>query len=297
MPELPDIELYRSLLSKRLVGRRLIALKAFTPFLLRTVSPTPNELESREVKSVRRLGKRIVLEFDGEMFLVIHLMIAGRFRWMEGAVPDAKLGGKIAMASLSFENGVLFLTEAGSKKRASIAIVQGDAGLKAHDPGGIDVLTCSPEEFEHVLKSESHTVKDALTTPQFFSGIGNAYSDEILHAARLSPLKRTLALTPEEVENLHQCCVQVLSHWTTKLLTEFADKFPGAGDVTAFRPDFAVHGKFGQPCPVCGKPVQRIRYSENEANYCAQCQTGGKILADRAMSRLLKGDFPRSLED
>jgi len=294
VPELPDVELYVALLRKRLIGQELLALKLFTPFVLRSVTPSAKELEGKEVTEIRRLGKRIVIGFSDEYFLIVHLMIAGRFRWLEG---DAKLGGKIAMASLTFANGVLYLTEAGSKKRASLTVVQGEAALAAHDPGGIDVLTCTLAEFERVLRSEGHSVKDALTTPKLFSGIGNAYSDEILHAARLSPLKRVQTMTSDEVERLYASVVRVLKDWSARLQREFGDKFPGAGDVTAFRPEFAVHGKFGEPCPVCGKPIQRIRYADNEANYCAQCQNGGRILADRAMSRLLKGDFPRTFED
>jgi len=296
MPELPDVELYLALLRKRLIGKKLIKLNVFNPFVLRSVAPTAKDLETREVRELRRLGKRIVIGFSDELFLIVHLMIAGRFRWVEGGTADTRLGGKISMASLSFENGTLFLTEAGSKKRASLTIVHGEHALSAHDPGGIDVLTCSVAQFREVLKRENHSVKDVLTNPHLFSGIGNAYSDEILHAARLSPLKRSPTLTDEEIQRLHESMGQVLREWTTRLQAEFGNKFPGAGDVTAFRPDFAVHGKYGEPCPVCGKPVQRIRYADNEANYCAQCQNGGRVLADRAMSRLLKDDWPRTLD-
>ena len=297
MPELPDIELYRSLLQRLLVGKKLIGCKLFNLFVLRSVTPTVKDLEDCEVVGLRRLGKRIVVEFSGELFLIVHLMIAGRFRWMEGAKAEARIGGKIALAGLYFDSGALFLTEAGSKKRASLTIVKGEASLAAHNPGGIDVMTCSLAEFVEALKSKPHTVKDALTDPHIFSGIGNAYSDEILHAAKISPLKRTKALTEDEITTLHGMTVQVLSYWTEKLRKEFNQKFPGAGDITAFRPDFAVHGKYGHPCPVCSKPVQRIRYADNETNYCATCQNGGKILADRAMSRLLKDDFPRTVGD
>ena len=297
MPELPDIELYRNLLVDLLVGQKFVGLKVFNPFVLRSVTPNAKELEGLEVRELRRVGKRIVIGFPNELFLIVHLMIAGRFRWMVGATSETRLGGKIAVAGLYFDNGALFLTEAGTKKRASMAIVQGEAALAAHDPGGIDVMICTLAEFDEALKSKPHTVKDALTDPHIFSGIGNAYSDEILHAAKLSPLKRTKALSNEEIQALHGVTVLVLSDWIDRLKKEFANKFPGAGDVTAFRPDFAVHGKYGQPCPVCGKPVQRIRYADNETNYCATCQNGGKILADRAMSRLLKDDFPRTVED
>ena len=297
MPELPDIELYLSLLRKRLIGRKLLGLKLYSLFVLRSVTPSVKELDGQTVIDLRRLGKRIVIEFSGDLFLIVHLMIAGRFRWAEGGPNHPLLGGKIALAALSFENGVLYLTEAGSKKRASLTIVQGEQALRAHDPGGIDVLSCSLADFERVVRSESHSVKDALTNPHLFSGIGNAYSDEILHAAKLSPLKKTGALTPDEVARLHSVTISLLQKWIAQLQEDFRDKFPGAGDVTAFRPDFAVHGKFGHPCPVCGKPVQRIRYADNETNYCAECQNGGRILADRAMSRLLKDDWPRKFED
>jgi formamidopyrimidine-DNA glycosylase len=294
MPELPDVELYISLLRERLVGRRLNSLKIYNPFVLRSVVPPPKDLEGRTVVDLRRLGKRIVIGFEDDYFLIVHLMIAGRFRWADGPT-DARLGGKISVAALTFENGTLYLTEAGSKKRASLAVVRGDSALAAHDPGGLDVLTCSLEDFTDVLRRENHSIKDTLTNPHLLSGVGNAYSDEILHAAQISPHRLTKSLTDEEIERLHTQTSQVLRVWTERLKKQFAGKFPGAGDITAFRPDFAVHGKFGQPCPVCGKPVQRICYAENEANYCAQCQNGGKILADRAMSRLLKDDRPKRL--
>ena len=277
------------------MGKRLLRLRFFTPFVLRSVDPSPATFESLELLEVRRLGKRIVLGMQGDFFLIVHLMVAGRFRWQEGGSADVKLGGKIASAAMEFENGVLYLTEAGSKKRASITLVRGEEALAALDPGGIDVMTCTVEQFGKMLKSESHTVKDALTNPHLFSGIGNAYSDEILHSAKLSPMKRTGSLTSDEVATLHAVVQDTMLLWTEKLKKQFAKKFPGAGDITAFRPEFAVHGKYGQPCPVCGKPVQRIRYADNETNYCAECQNGGRILADRAMSRLLKDDFPRTL--
>jgi len=296
MPELPDVELYLTLLRQRLVGHRLVALRVFNPFVLRSVTPPAKHLEGRDVVVLRRLGKRIVFEFSDQFFLIVHLMIAGRFRWMENAVAEARLGGKIAMAALTFDNGTLFLTEAGSKKRASLTVVEGEASLASHDPGGIDVLSCTLSVFEQVLRAENHGIKDTLTNPRLFSGIGNAYSDEILHAAKISPHRLTKTLMSEEIERLHAAMQTVLRDWIKRLEKQFANKFPGAGDITAFRPEFAVHGKFGQPCPVCGKPVQRIVFADNEANYCAQCQNGGRILADRAMSRLLKGDFPRTLD-
>ncbi len=295
MPELPDVELYVDLLRKRLIGKNLLAAKFYTPFVLRTVAPPVHALIGKEIIQVSRLGKRIVLHFSDDFFLVVHLMVAGRFRWTDGGSLETKLGGKIAVAAMQFENGVLHLTEAGSKKRASIGIFEGQAALESQDPGGIDVLTCILADFETSLRAENHSVKDALTNPLLFSGIGNAYSDEILHAARLSPLKRTSALSHVEVEMLFSKTQLVLTEWTDRLKLQFSDRFPGAGDITAFRPEFSVHGKFGQPCPDCGKPVQRIRYADNEANYCAQCQNGGRLLADRALSRLLKDDWPRNI--
>jgi len=297
MPELPDVELYVSLLKRRLIGKRMESAKTTNPFVLRSVTPSLKDLTDRTVVDIRRLGKRIVLEFNGEVFVVIHLMIAGRFRWADGPNAKSPIGGKIVSAMFQFENGTLFLTEAGSKKRASLTLVQGESELKLHDPGGIDPISCTLEEFQANLTRENHSVKDVLSNPHLFSGIGNAYSDEILHAAKLSPLKKPQTLSLAEIAELHEKTRAVLVHWTEKLAKEFGDKFPGAGDVTAFRPDFAVHGKFGKPCPVCGKPVQRICYSDNESNYCAQCQNGGKLLADRALSRLLKGDWPRTLDD
>ncbi len=295
MPELPDVELYVHLLRERLVGQTLVTTRIYNPFVLRSVDPPLSVLQGKSVVGLKRLGKRVVIAFEDHLFLVIHLMIAGRFRWNDGAV-EFKLGGKIAMAALRFANGTLLLTEAGSKKRASIVLVRGEAALASHDPGGIDVLSCTFEQFCSALVSENHSVKDVLTNPHVFSGIGNAYSDEILHHARLSPIKKTRALTEIEIRTLFNSVVSVLRTWTDKLQSQFANRFPGAGDITAFRPDFAVHGRYGQPCPDCGKPVQRIQFAENELNYCAECQNGGRVLADRSLSRLLKGDFPRSLD-
>jgi len=293
MPELPDVELYLSLLRKRLIGQKLQSIKIFNPFVLRSVTPAAKDLEQREVLELHRLGKRVVVGFSDGFYLVVHLMIAGRFRWIEKSAVGTKLGGKIAVAALGFENGTLYLTEAGSKKRASITVIQGENALAVLDPGGVDVLTISLDSFSRIVKGQNHSIKDLLTDPHVFSGIGNAYSDEILHAAKISLHRRSPSLTDDEIAQLHRAMIRILKEWTAKLQAEFADRFPGAGDVTAFRPDFAVHGKFGKPCPVCGKPVQRIVYAENEANYCAECQNGGRILADRAMSRLLKDDRPK----
>jgi formamidopyrimidine-DNA glycosylase len=296
VPELPDIELYRSKLTELLVGQPLLHLKTFTPFLLRSVTPTPKDLEGQVVSGIRRLGKRLVLAFENDLFLVIHLMIAGRLQWKEQA-PQGRPAGKIGLAAFEFPNGTLILTEAGSKKRASLTIVHGEQGLAAHDPGGTEIFGLGAERFGELLKEENHTVKRVLTNPHVFSGVGNAYSDEILHAAKMSPLKMTKSLASDEVERLYSACVSVLAAWSEKLKMQFASKFPGPGDVTAFRPDFAVHGRFGKPCPACGKPVQRICYADNECNYCAECQNGGRILADRAMSRLLKEDWPRTFDE
>lgn len=296
MPELPDVELYIAKLRERVLGQPLIEFKPLNLFVLRSVSPSPRDIAGLKMESVSRLGKRIVLALEDDIFLVIHLMIAGRLRWFDDPATKG-VGGKLASAYLLFPNGKLFLTEAGSKKRASITLVRGSEALAALDPGGIDVFSCSFESFKARLQGENHTLKRSLTSPQLFSGIGNAYSDEILHAARLSPVKQTRTLTDEEIERLLGAARRVLWEWTERLQKQFEDKFPGAGDVTAFRPEFAVHGKFGQPCPVCGKPVQRICYADNEVNYCAVCQNEGRILADRALSRLLGSDWPRSFED
>lgn len=286
MPELPDIELYIAKLRERLLGKRLVAFRVFGLSVLKSVTPAPKDLEGREVTGFRRIGKRIVIELAGEAFIVIHLMIAGRLRWVDAGVKP--LTGKIVSAIIEFENGCLTLTEAGSKKRASITLVEGEAGLKGHDPGGLEPLSSTLEQFKKALTSENHTVKNRLTDPHVFAGIGNAYSDEILFAAKLPPLRQTQKMTESEIGRLYEATQKVLREWTSRLQSDFANKFPGTGDVTAFRPDFAVHGKFGKPCPVCGNPVKRIRYAENEANYCAVCQNEGKELADRALSRLLK---------
>jgi formamidopyrimidine-DNA glycosylase len=295
MPELPDIELYLHALRPRVVGQTLARVRVVSPFLLRTFEPPVEAVENQTVQAVSRLGKRIVFHFADELYLVIHLMIAGRFRWdaKHGARPPAKIG----LASFQFDHGTLLLVEPSQKKRAAMYVIRGNDDLARLDPGGIDVLGCSIYEFAGCLRRENHTVKRTLTDPHLFDGIGNAYSDEILHAAKLSPVKLTSRLTDEEIERLYEATRATLSFWIDRLKKKFADRFPGPGDVTAFRPDFAVHGKFGQPCPVCGTTVQRIRYAENETNYCPRCQTEGKMLADRSLSRLLKDDWPKSIDE
>jgi formamidopyrimidine-DNA glycosylase len=262
--------------------------------VVRTVDPPLESLVGSTVLEVRRLGKRIAVGFEGHLWLVIHLMIAGRLQWKP---PGAKPLGKIGLACFDFPDGVLVLTEASSHKRASLHVALDEDGLRTHDPGGLEPLEVSLEDFATALRAENRTLKRALTQPSRFSGIGNAYSDEILHAARLSPLLLTRSLDAEQVHRLWEATRTTLTEWTDRLRAEFAGRFPGPGEITAFRPDFAVHGKFGQPCPVCGKPVQRIRYAENETNYCAICQNEGRVLADRSLSRLLKDDWPRTLED
>jgi len=292
MPELPDVVVYVESLDRRIRGQRLDRVRLISPFVLRTVTPSPAAAEGRRVEAVRRLGKRIVISLEDELFLVLHLMIAGRLRWLERG---KKLPARITLASFEFATGTVAFTEAGSKKRASLHVVQGEAALAAFDMGGLDVTGADPAAFRERLLRENHTLKRALTDPRLFSGIGNAYSDEILHRARLSPLALTRKLSPEEIARLHRAACAVLAEWTVRLRAETGEDFPTG--VTAFRPDMAVHGKFGQPCPVCGAPVQRIVYAENETNYCARCQTGGVILADRALSRLLKSSWPRSIDE
>jgi formamidopyrimidine-DNA glycosylase len=292
MPELPDVSVYVEALERRLVGQPLVNLRLTSPFVLRTFDPPPAALEGKKVVGVRRLGKRIVVEFDGELFLIIHLMIAGRFRWLAAG---AKVPGKLGLAALDFPNGTLVLTEAGSKKRASMHIVRGAEGVRAHDPGGIEVLDVSLGEFALALTRERHTLKRTLTDPHVFSGIGNAYSDEILHRARLSPVQLTTNLDATEIERLWRATRETLTEWTERLRAEAGERFPEK--VTAFRDGMAVHGRYNQPCPDCGAPVQRIVYADNETNYCARCQTGGRLLADRALSRLLHGDWPKSIDE
>ncbi|HUR82898.1 MAG TPA: DNA-formamidopyrimidine glycosylase family protein [Thermoanaerobaculia bacterium] len=292
MPELPDVTIYLEALQSRLLGRTLNKVRLASPFVLRTVEPSPRELEGKPVIELRRLGKRIVLGFDGELFLVIHLMIAGRFKWL---APGAKVPGKLGLAAFDFDDGTLLLTEAGSKRRASIHIVRGEAALEEHDRKGLEPLTMSLDEFRGALTRERHTLKRTLTDPHTFSGIGNAYSDEILHRARLSPVQMSTNLSADEIERLFHSTQTVLNEWIERLRKEAGQKFPEK--VTAFRPEMAVHGRFNLPCPDCGAPVQRIVYAENETNYCARCQTGGRLLADRSLSRLLNVDWPKSIDE
>jgi len=294
VPELPDIVVYLEALEARVVGRPLLFVHVRSPFVVRTVDPPLDRLHGAIVRSVGRLGKRLVLGFDDERFVVLHLMIAGRLRWRE---PGQKtgIGPRLVLAAFEFEHGTLLFTEAGSKKRASLHVVRGATALAALSRGGIEPLTCGLAAFEEALVRENHTLKRSLTDPRLVSGVGNAYSDEILHAARLSPLKLTRSLTADETSRLFEATRSTLTAWTDRLRLEAAGRFPEK--VTAFHGAMAVHGRFGQPCPDCGAPVQHIVYATNECNYCAICQTGGRLLADRALSRLLKRDWPRTLED
>jgi formamidopyrimidine-DNA glycosylase len=292
LPELPDVVVYLEALEPRVLGRRLSGVRLPSPFVLRTVDPPITALCNLRVLTLGRMGKRIVLGFEDELFLVIHLMIAGRLRW---GPPGMKAPGRIGLAALDFDAGTLVLTEAGSKRRASLHVVAGSAGLAGFERGGLEPLETSPAEFAARLRLESHTLKRALTDPRLFSGIGNAYSDEILHRARLSPLKLTGRLSDEEATRLYVAVQTVLQEWTQRLRAETGEGFPEK--VTAFREGMAVHGRYRQPCPTCGTPVQRIRYAENETNYCPSCQTEGRLLADRGLSRLLNEDWPRSLEE
>ena len=291
MPELPDITIYLEALQRRVLEKKLDRIRLISPFLVRTAVPPISFAEGKTVRSLERMGKRIVFGLDEDLWLVLHLMVAGRLHWRE---PRAKLARKLALASFEFAEGALVLTEAGTKKRASLHLVQGEQALRALDPGGLEVLGSSLESFTRVLVSRNHTLKRALTDPTLFSGIGNAYSDEILHAARLSPVALTQKLGSEEINRLHVATIETLARWIALLRQEAGDGFPE--NVTAFRPQMAMHGKFGKPCPVCGSQVQRIRYAENETNYCPICQTGGKLLADRALSTLLKKDWPKTPE-
>jgi formamidopyrimidine-DNA glycosylase len=292
MPELPDVVVYIEALERRVVGRTLDRVRLLSPFILRTAVPPIASVEGRRVLGLRRIGKRIVLELEGELFLVIHLMVAGRLRWLS---PGTRPPGRITLAVLEFADGALALTEAGTKRRASLHLVQGTAALEAFDAGGMEVLQADLAAFAGRLKSENHTLKRALADPRLFSGIGNAYSDEILHRARLSPVAMTSALSDERIERLFEATRATLTEWTERLRRDAGSEFPEK--VTAFRDGMAVHGRFGKPCPVCGAPVQRIRYAENETNYCARCQTGGRVLADRALSRLLHKSWPRNIDE
>jgi formamidopyrimidine-DNA glycosylase len=292
MPELPDIVVYIERLQARIEGQVLEKIRLASPFLLRTVAPSLDTLAGKRVSGLRRLGKRIVIELEGDVYLVLHLMIAGRLHWKEGG---AKVPGKIGLAAFDFATGSLVWTEAGSKKRASLHVVQGEAGLVEHQRGGLEVLDADANQFREALLRENHTLKRALTDPQLFSGIGNAYSDEILHRAGLSPLTWTQRLERAEITRLYRAVRETLAEWVERLRRDVGDGFPEK--VTAFRPGMAVHGRYNQPCPVCGTRIQRIRYAGNETNYCPRCQTGGKVLADRSLSRLLKDDWPRTIEE
>src|SRR5688572_28753104 len=292
MPELPDILLYLHALRPRLIGQHVRAIRLASPFLLRSVDPPLSAVEGRRIVDLHRLGKRIALEAEGPVFLVFHLMIAGRFRWKE---PGARIPGKVGLFALDFDHGTLILTEAGTKRQASLHVVDGRDALARHNPGGLEVLDADLAAFATALRRDNHTLKRALTDPHLFSGIGNAYSDEILHAARLSPFKQTASLSDEELRRLYESTRKTLTRWIVMLQEDAGDEFPEK--VTAFREGMAVHGRYGQPCPVCGNAVQRIVYAANEANYCPDCQTGGRLLADRALSRLLREDWPRTLEE
>ena len=292
MPELPDVTVYIEALAPRVVGARLERVRLLTPFLLRSVDPPVSAVAGKTVTRLGRLGKRLVLALEDELFLVIHLMIAGRLHWKPAG---AKPPGKIGLAAFDFSTGTLTMTEAGTKKRASLDVVRGEAALRDHDPGGLEVLDVDLASFQAALTAENHTLKRVLTDPRVFSGIGNAYSDEILHRARLSPVKHSQALDDDEVRRLHAATRVVLTEWIERLRCEAGEDFPEG--VTAFRRDMAVHGRYGKPCPECGAPVQRIVYADNETNYCARCQTGGRMLADRSLSRLLHDDWPRTLDE
>jgi formamidopyrimidine-DNA glycosylase len=292
MPELPDVTVYLEALQARILGARLVGMRLANPFVLRSVDPSPADVTGRTVTGLRRVGKRIVIALEGECFVVIHLMIAGRLHWKDAG---AQLPGKIGLAALDFSTGTLTLTEAGSKRRAAIHLLRGEAALAAHDPGGIEPFEADLDAFRAALTRESHTLKRALTDPRLLSGVGNAYSDEILHRARISPVRMTRTLGEEEIARLLDATKTTLADWIDRLRREAGGGFPEG--VTAFRPDMAVHGRYGKPCPDCGSPVQRIVYADNETNYCPRCQTGGRLLADRALSRLLRQDWPRTLEE
>lgn len=292
MPELPDIVAYIEALERKIVGQVITGVRVKSPFVVRSFDPPISSAVGHRVVGLRRLGKRIGMELDGDLFIVIHLMVAGRFLWKSAGAP---LTSRIALAAFDFEAGSLILTEAGTQKRASIHLVKGTEGLREFDRGGLEVLDATLEQFTERLRSENHTLKRSLTDPRLFSGIGNAYSDEILHRARLSPVQLTRKISDAGIATLFVATKEVLVEWTNRFREQYRDGFPEK--VTAFRPEMAVHGKFGEPCPVCGTPVQRIRYASNETNYCARCQTGGRLLADRALSRLLRRDWPKSIDE
>jgi formamidopyrimidine-DNA glycosylase len=292
MPELPDIELYRHALRSRVVGQVLERVRLASPFVLRSVDPPIGAVGGKRVLDVRRLGKRVVFGLEDDLYIILHLMIAGRLRWKP---PGHKIPGRMGLGAFDFENGTLLLTEVSKKKRAALYVCRRERALLEHDPGGVEPLEIDHDDFRDGLVERNHTVKRALTDPRIFSGIGNAYSDEILHRAKLSPLIWTQRLTEEQIRRLYDATQEVLSEWVTRLIDQHGDDFPEK--VTAFRPEMAAHGKYGEPCPECGDPIQRIVFADRETNYCATCQTGGKLLADRALSRLLKGDWPRSLEE
>lgn len=283
---------YVELIAAKTIGRRIERARIASPFVVRSVDPPVHEVEGKTVRDVRRIGKRIAIGLDDELWIVIHLMIAGRFRWLK---PGAKIPGRLGLAAFDFENGTLLLTEAGTQRRASITLVRGESSLAAIDRGGVEPLDVDEKAFAQQLIRENHTLKRSFTDPTLFSGIGNAYSDEIFHRARISPIKLTSRLTPQEITRLYHATREVLTEWTSRLRDEAGGEFPAK--ITAFHDEMAVHGKYGKPCPVCGSPVQRIRYASNETNYCARCQTEGKLLADRALSRLLKQDWPRSIDE
>ncbi len=293
MPELPDITVYIEALEQRIPGARLEEVRLATPFLLRTATPPLSSAHGHNVTAVRRIGKRIAIGLDNGLWLVLHLMIAGRLHWKKAKSPIP--GGRRGAAAFDFADGSLILTEAGTQKRASLHVVEGEAGIASLDPGGLEVMTCTAAQFQAALQRENHTLKRSLTDPRIFSGIGNAYSDEILHKARMSPVMLTQKMSGEDCALLHRAVIDTMQFWIARLRAEAAGCFPEG--VTAFREGMAVHGRYGQPCPQCGKKVQRIRYASNETNYCAECQTGGRLLADRGLSRLLGKDWPRTLEE
>lgn len=292
MPELPDVELYLHAMRPRLVDKTLRDLRIASPFVLRTVEPSLEQVKGKRVLSLQRLGKRVVLGLEDELYIVIHLMIAGRFRWRK---PGCKIPGRLGLAAFDFEDGTLLLTEASKKKRAALHLCRSNEALREHDPGGIEPLEVDLASFSAALRERNHTLKRALTDPRILSGIGNAYSDEILHRAKLSPLIWTTRMNEEQLGRLHAATQEVLSEWLARLIEQHGEAFPEK--VTAFRPEMAAHGKYGEPCPTCGDPIQRIVFAQRETNYCATCQTGGKLLADRALSKLLKRDWPRSLDE